>query len=187
MTALFISKVTAFGPRLMRDFGLTAEECAAVFGNLGHESGGFAVLQEQGKRHGSGGWGWAQWTGPRRRAFDAFALSHRLSATSDEANYEYLCFELRGLERAAIPAMKRAVGLEGKVRAFERQFERAGIPAIGHRVVWAKLALQVLSHLHGNGPAPVAAAPVLPKKLGRPRAVALAKKAAPRARQHRRA
>jgi hypothetical protein len=171
MTALFISKVTTYGPRLMKDFGLTAEECAAIFGNLGHESAGFAVLQEQGKRHGTGGWGWAQWTGPRRRSFDAFALSHKLSKDSDEANYEYLCFELRGLERGALTSLKRAVGLENKVRAFERGFERAGIPAIPSRVVWGRLALTVLNHLSGKGPAPEAKAPALPRKASRPRPV----------------
>ncbi len=187
MTALFISKCSLYGPALMKEFGLTAEEAAAVLGNLGHESGGFVHMQELGKRAGTGGLGVAQWTGVRRKAFEAWCRSHGVSTSSDQGNLGYLIFELHGIERQAIVSLRRASGLEGKVRAFERAFERAGIPAIPHRVVWAKLALQALNHLHGNGPAPVAAAPVLPKKLGRPRAVGLAKKAAPRSRHHRHA
>lgn len=189
MTALFISKVTAFGPRLMKDIGLTIEEAAAVYGNIGHESSGFAVLQEQGKRHGQGGWGWCQWTGARRNAFNAFAHSHRLSLDSDEANYEYLCFELRGMERAAVSAMKRSTGLQNKTASFMRVFERPGVPALNHRLTWARLALQTLQHAHGDAPAPQPLAhSAVPKvAASKPRGVALAKKAAPRSRHHRHA
>ena len=66
----FAAGCRSLGPRLMRDLGLTDLQAAGLLGNLGHESGGFRQLQEvapavAGSR---GGWGLAQWTGPRRVA-----------------------------------------------------------------------------------------------------------------------
>lgn len=153
MTALFIQKCGVFGPKLMHEFGLSVEDAAALLGNLGHESGGFVHMQELGKRRGAGGLGLAQWTGARRRSFEAWCRTHGVTTASDEGNYGYLAFELHGAERDAIPAMKRCSNLEGKVRAFERVFERAGIPAIPHRMTWARLALAAL---HPGHPAAVA-------------------------------
>ena len=63
------------GPRLVadlaRDFNLTPAQAAGIAGNLAHETGGFKHMQEiQPMIPGSrGGYGFAQWTGPRRRAF----------------------------------------------------------------------------------------------------------------------
>lgn len=143
MTALFREKAPVIMRDLMRDFDLTAEDAAAVVGNLGHESGGFRFLQEKkplvpGSR---GGWGWAQWTASRRRAFEAWVAARGLDPASDEANYGYLVEELRGSERRAIPAVKAAVGLRAKVEAFERAFERAGIKHYESRMKYAQAAL----------------------------------------------
>jgi hypothetical protein len=64
---LFQSKA----PRIMhdpvRDLSLTTVQAAGILGNIGHECAGFTLLQEQKPiRGGRGGWGWCQWTGPRR-------------------------------------------------------------------------------------------------------------------------
>lgn len=129
--------------RLMREFGLSKEDAAAIIGNLGHESGGFRLLQEiaptvKGSR---GGYGWAQWTGPRRRAFEAWCQSKGLKPSSDEANYGYLAVELHGPEAGAIAAVKRAAGLRSKVEAFEMAFERAGVKHYDSREKYAVRAL----------------------------------------------
>ncbi|XKM41271.1 phage tail tip lysozyme [Rhizobium ruizarguesonis] len=54
---------------LSRDFQLSPEQAAGVVGQLGQESAGFGTMQEvnplvPGSR---GGYGYAQWTGPRRK------------------------------------------------------------------------------------------------------------------------
>lgn len=61
------------------------------------ESGGFQQMQElapvvKGSR---GGFGFNQWTGPRRREFEAFAQQQGLDPTSYEANMGYWLKELR--------------------------------------------------------------------------------------------
>lgn len=81
---------------LMRDFHLTRQQASGIVGNLAYESGGFRSMQEAdpmvpGSR---GGWGYAQWTGPRRRNFEAFAASRGLDPSSYDANYGFLAHEL---------------------------------------------------------------------------------------------
>jgi hypothetical protein len=141
--AYFAAKAPRIMADLMVDFGLDVESAAAILGNLGHESGGFRSLQEKkplvpGSK---GGYGWAQWTGPRRRLFEAYVVRNKLDATSDKANYGFLFVELKGSERSAIPAVKAAKGLRAKVVAFEANFERAGIKHYDSRLVWAERAL----------------------------------------------
>lgn len=134
--------------KLMRDFDLDKVSAAAVAGNLGHESGGFQQLQEKkplvpGSR---GGYGLPQWTGPRRRAYEAYCKRTGKDPAAFESNYAYLFLELKGIEgneRGVIEKLKRAQGLEGKVKAFELAFLRAS-PKYKHypsRNTWAKKAL----------------------------------------------
>lgn len=128
---------------LIDDFDLTVEDAAALVGNLGHESGGFKFLQEikpvvPGSR---GGYGWPQWTGPRRVAFEAYCKRNGLDPKSYKANYGYLWVELNGSEKAAIPALKAAPDLDRKVIAFEQKFLRAGIKHYDSRQNYARQAL----------------------------------------------
>ena len=152
--AIFKAKVPALMREFMVDFDCTKEDAAAVFGNAGHESGGFTQMQEikptvAGSR---GGYGWFQWTGPRRRAFEAYCARNNLSPTSDKANYSFLWLELRGDEKGAIPRLKAAKTLRDKVVAFEMGFERAGIKHYDSRVKWANLALGAYEAKYGDAP-----------------------------------
>lgn len=144
-----MSKFQEIAPRLMRDllseskfqFGL--EDAAAIAGNFAYETGGFETMQEikpvvPGSR---GGYGWAQWTADRRRAFEAWAKRKGWSVESYDANYSFLIRELLGPEKRAIAAVKIAQGLDAKVKAFEASYERAGVKAYSKRVSWAKKAL----------------------------------------------
>jgi len=142
-TALFRQKAPGIMRQLIAEFGLTEEDAAAILGNIGAECGGFTKLQEvkplvPGSR---GGWGWCQWTGPRRKAFERWVAEKGYDPSSDKANYGFLVLELRTSEASAIPAVKRAKTLRDKVIAFERNFERAGIPHYDSRVRWAERAL----------------------------------------------
>lgn len=148
MTALFIQKVGVYGPRLMHDIGLGVLDCAAVYGNVGHESAGFTAYHEGGQPSRRGGVSWCQWTADRRRLFEAWCRQHGLAVMSDPAGYGFLVHELTGSEAGAVAAMRRHADLAGKVAAFEAEFERARIKAISSRVKWARLALSVLQPGH---------------------------------------
>lgn len=129
--------------KLIADFSFSPEDAAAVLGNAGHESAGFTRMQElkptvKGSR---GGYGWFQWTGPRRRAFEAYVNRNKLDINSREANYAFLWVELNGDEKGAVAKTKAAKGLEAKVKAFELSFERAGVKHYPSRNEWARKAL----------------------------------------------
>lgn len=138
----FQSQALKIIPLLMSDFDLDELSAFAIVGNLGHESGGFKSLQEKkplvpGSR---GGYGWAQWTGSRRRDYEAYCARNKLDPTSFKANYGFLFVELKGSEKEAIPAVKSASGLYDKVVAFEEAFERAGVKHYDSRLKWAQRA-----------------------------------------------
>lgn len=140
----FDTKAPKIMSALLSDFPIGLQDAAAIVGNLGHESGGFALMQEikptvAGSR---GGYGWAQWTGPRRREFEAYCQRNRLDPASDRANYAFLFVELKGPERKAVPAVVAADGLDAKVKAFEQAFERAGVKHYPSRLKWAQQALE---------------------------------------------
>lgn len=129
--------------KLIEDFGFTVLDAAAIAGNAGHESAGFTALQEikptvPGSR---GGYGWFQWTGPRRREFEAYLKRNGLDGRTREANYAWLFNELKGSEKGAVAKTKAAKTLADKVVAFELAYERAGVKHYPSRVQWAEKAL----------------------------------------------
>lgn len=147
-TVHFSQVVPGFMAKLLRDFPeLEAIDAAAIFGNAGHESVGLTDDQEDkptvaGSR---GGLNWMQWTGPRRRAFEAYCVRAKLDPNSDLAAYKYLYVELKGLEgseKGAIKAVLMAQGLEAKVKAFEKAYLRAGVKHYDSRLEWANRALK---------------------------------------------
>jgi hypothetical protein len=140
--ALFRAKAPRFMRQLMADFCFDKLDAAAVFGNAGHESAGFTSMQEIKPVSGRGGYGWFQWTGARRRAFEAYCAENDLEPASDAANYAWLFVELSGAERKAVASVKNASGLRAKVEAFERAFERAGVKHYDSRERWARIALE---------------------------------------------
>lgn len=150
--------------RLMDDFDLTHEDASAVVGNLAHECDGFDTLQEvkplvAGSR---GGYGWAQWTGPRRRAYEAWCKRKGYKGDEFEANYSFLFRELIGSEGRALPAVKRAVGLAEKTEVFMETFLRPGIPHLQSRIYYAKkaLAMQPETTATADAPTPAQAEPI---------------------------
>ncbi len=94
---------------LMRDLGISRAQAAGIVGNLSYESGGFRTLQEHkdfkpGER---GGYGYAQWTGRRRRQFEAYAAENNLDPASYEANYGFLKHELEGNHNYVMRDLRR--------------------------------------------------------------------------------
>jgi hypothetical protein len=149
---------------LMADFGFSEWDAAAIFGNAGHESKGLTDDQEDkpvvpGSR---GGRNWMQWTGPRRRELEDYSKRNKLDPDSDEAAYKFLFVELRGTEKKAVLAVKRATTLKEKVIAFEVAFLRAGVKHYPSRLEWAEIALDALKE--APEPAPKPTVPAEPEK-----------------------
>ena len=147
MTTPFDQKAPGLVRRLMADFGLTDIQAAAIVGNLGHESGLVAINEKNPTVPGSrGGYGWAQWTGPRRVAFERYVARTHQDPTSDGAQYGYLWRELSGHEpgfdyRHAIEKLKETTTLEAATDTFQAHYEKAGIKHTASRRAWAQKAL----------------------------------------------
>jgi len=140
----FFNKWTPyFMDKLREDFSLSILDAAAIIGNAGHESGGFKSLQEikplvPGSK---GGYGIMQWTGPRRRDYEAYCKRNGLNPADMEVNYKFLFVELKGPEGRILPKLKSAKTLNEKVEIFMKGFLRPGIPHLDSRKIWAQRAL----------------------------------------------
>jgi hypothetical protein len=129
--------------RLVADLGLTTVQAAGIVGNLGYESAGFTKLQEitpavPGSR---GGYGWAQWTGPRRRHFESWCVSKGLEPSSDEANYGFLVVEVRASFTGMLARLKATDDLQRCVALVERLYEGPAESRVEDRFGWAQRAL----------------------------------------------
>lgn len=150
--------------RLAADIALTLEQAAGLVGNLGYESRGFATLQEiQPMIAGSrGGYGWAQWTGPRRRIFEAWCAEHDLVPKSDEANYGFLVHELLGTYKSFAARLRQMASIEDACHHVHAWYERPQDALDGtfrsgqKRLEWARRALA------GAQGAALAPSPTLP-------------------------
>ncbi len=127
----------AITDRLAADLNLTKEQASGITGNLQAESGLQAVQERNPIGGGRGGFGWAQWTGPRRDAFEAYAKANNLDPKSDEANYGYLITELKSPEYAKMLAQLRATNgpnvPQQSARVVESGFERPAVSNAGVR------------------------------------------------------
>ncbi|WP_127752688.1 phage tail tip lysozyme [Devosia sp. 1566] len=164
--ATFRAKAPGIMAKLLSDFPIGVDDAAAVLGNVGHECAGFTAMQEFNPvvAGSKGGWGWRQWAGPRRRAFEAYCKRNGKDPASDEANYAYLFIELKGIEgseKAAIPKTIAAKGLDAKVIAFELAFLRAGVKHYSSRQQWARVALDAWKK--AGQPASLPSAPEIPR------------------------
>ncbi len=108
---------------LMRDLDLTIEQAAGIVGNLGYESARFTVYHEGGVPADKGGVSWAQWTGSRRRAFEAWCATRLIDPRSDEAGYGFLLYELRGTHKSFLARLREMVLLEEACRLTHRLYE----------------------------------------------------------------
>lgn len=151
--------------RLSRDLSLTLEQAAGIVGNLGFESAGFQTLQEIAPLAGGrGGWGVAQWTGPRRVAFERWAMSKHLPLASDAANYGFLLHELQGDYRHTVAALRKTHTLDDAAFSVGQTYERPGgttpthLPGFDGRLNYARRALKGARAIQ-NGDAPAAPIP----------------------------
>lgn len=156
---------------LATDLHLSLEQTCGIVGNCGFESGGFLKLQEISPlvAGSAGGYGWAQWTGVRRKSFMAWCAAQRLAPSSDQANYGYLVHDFQGAYAYVVAALKRQSDLGSCVFVVGRLYEApAGttsthLPAYAERLHYAQRALAgAKASPVPVSPVAVSPAPVLP-------------------------
>lgn len=137
---------------MMNDYGLTREQAIGAVGWMGYESGNFQTMQEIGQSGINSGWGYAQWTGPRRAAFEQYAAAHGLDPSSYEANYGFLKHELASPQYAGvIPALKQTQTVQDANRVWGQSYEgmREGGPGVPAFAGHAQRAMDYAKTLSG--------------------------------------
>lgn len=154
---------------MRRDLGtafpvLGRDDITAIIANAAWESGRFKQLQEVSPlvKGSAGGYGFMQWTGPRRRAFMAWCEHEELAPSSYSANVGFAIYELKTSERGALGKLRSAKGLDAKVHAFERAFLRAGIPHTEKRQALAR-QIAAMPDLSSKKPMPAELEALVPK------------------------
>lgn len=81
--------------QLSQRLQISPDAASGIVSNLNAESGIQGINEVNPAVPGSrGGFGWAQWTGPRRDEFEAYAARHHLDPAADETNMGFLVEEL---------------------------------------------------------------------------------------------
>lgn len=132
---------------LSRDLNITPQAAAGIVGQLGYESEGLQAINErqpvvQGSR---GGFGWAQWTGPRRREFESWAGRQGMDINTPEANYGFLVHELKNTPESRV--LEKLQGVKDPQQAgriFTDTFLRPGVPAYDKRASWTEKAMNAI-------------------------------------------
>ena len=122
---------------LMQQYpGMNPDDAAAVAGNFLYESYGLPNIYEGQNPSNAGtfapetgGFGIAQWTGPRRQALMQMPNPEEL-----DTQIEYFAQENAGPEASAWQQVLSAPDLAAKTETFAREWERPGVPAIARRV-----------------------------------------------------
>ena len=84
-----------------------------------------------------GGWGLNQWTGPRRRQFEAFAQERGVGFDDLDTQLDFTLWELQNTERGAWNALQGAQDPREAARIYSEQFLRPGIPHLDRRLAYA--------------------------------------------------
>ena len=129
------------GKRLMSDIsetlGITDEQAAGIVGNLDHETGGFKYLQELNPTvpGSKGGRGFAMWTGPRRKSFEAWSAKNNLNPDSYEASFGFFIEEVQETsEGRFLKNLEKANSAEEAAKIFSQEYLRPGKPMMSSRI-----------------------------------------------------
>lgn len=108
---------------LILDLGLTPEQAAGIVGNGGAESG-LKAIQEKSPSSGRGGYGYFQWTGPRRTAFEKWAKAQGFALDSYAANYGFLLHELQTTQKKPLEKLRETETVKAAAETFGYHFEK---------------------------------------------------------------
>jgi hypothetical protein len=139
---VFTDKAIKYVPRLMNDLQIDRIQACGIFGNIGGETGGFMALQEikptvAGSK---GGYGWLQWTGPRRVKYEAWCKANQMNPKDDESNYQYLVNETKTDEMHSLIQLRKTTTLASATETFMLQNLRPGVKNLKSRTDWAQKA-----------------------------------------------
>lgn len=81
-----------------------------------------------------GGYGLNQWTGPRRRQFEAFAADRGVSPSDLNAQLDFTLWELQNTEQGAWNALQGVNDPVTAARIYSERFLRPGIPNMDKRL-----------------------------------------------------
>lgn len=112
--------------------GLPDHVARGIIANLRDESNLNPAINEQNPlvRGSRGGYGLAQWTGPRRRALEAYAADRGVPASDADVQLDFLMEELNTTESAAYRRLLNSDNAAEAAQIFLNHFER---PAERHR------------------------------------------------------
>lgn len=141
-----VEKGVVVAQMLMNDLGISAAAAAGIVGNFLYESAGMNPAEVEGKPFGKPekppavgtrnvGYGWAQWTNGRLDAFLKSYGGDKGKIATDQDNYNYLIKEIRGGEPIT------GIPQDDPTKAaswFRAKWERAGVPADGPRIQYAR-------------------------------------------------
>lgn len=133
--------------RLSNDLSISPQVAAGIVGQLGYESAGLQSINEKqpvvpGSR---GGYGWAQWTGPRRTQFESWAQQNKMDVADPEANYQFLVYELtKTPEKGVLNKLKDVQDPVQAGKIFTDSYLRPGVPAYDKRASWVEKTINTL-------------------------------------------
>ena len=110
--------------------GVPLHVAQGVAMNFRDESGFETGIQERNPRAGRGGYGLAQWTGPRRVGLENYAAQRGASTADPDVQLDYFMAENAGPERAAWSQVMQAPTAQQAASQFVTHWER---PAPEHR------------------------------------------------------
>lgn len=116
--------------------GLSRPVAEGIVASMNAESGLNPAINERspvvpGSR---GGFGLAQWTGPRRVAFERWASDNGKNINDEQAQIDFTMAEFAGPERAAYDALIQSPDAQSAAATFTNQFLRPGVPNMEARV-----------------------------------------------------
>ena len=111
---------------LMTNLGLSQDQAAGVASNLAAESGIEGIPTGMAPMTNRSAFGWAQWTGPRRVAFDKYVQENGLDPRSFDANFGFLMKELTGKYRNVLTALLKTHSAQEAARLFFHMYESGG-------------------------------------------------------------
>lgn len=127
---------------LMKDLGLTREQAAGIVGNIQAESDLNPGINQGGKfgppGSGGAGFGWVQWSGPRRDHYVQFAKEKGLDPRSEAANYAFLLHELRGPYKSVLDQVRNARSASQSAEIIFHQYEMPYDDSLGRRIKFAR-------------------------------------------------
>lgn len=85
-----------------------------------------------------GGYGLNQWTGPRRRQYEAFAAERGADIADPNTQLDFTLWEFQNTERGAWDALQSAPDAASAARVYSDSFLRPGVPHLDRRIAEAE-------------------------------------------------